>query len=199
MDSALFTSYSVQFTDDGKTEHDIDEMHLRPKLILEHEYMAPPRLEEEDVISSITSAMHELCADDFSWSGPSPLPAFFSADDLALQPRLAGRPATKKKIPKQTNKPRRRWSFNSSPLAPFRPPTPPMQLLPGVAWQQVRARRYEREEADFLSPLAGRCALPTCRKLTVYRCCRCNQSYSCSVACHKKVPVRLFQALVQGV
>jgi hypothetical protein len=137
----------------------------------------------------------------------------YSLDDLSLLPLCATRIESKQTPVSSSmsvsavhhSTPRRRWSFDSSPL-PLSllfhlPPTPtpsapavavaasssPSATEEEVSQQIVRSERFATEDIHLFAPLAARCSLPSCRKLTLYRCHRCNLSFSCSLACQKKV------------
>lgn len=159
VDSALFTCYSVQYEDDGKVEHYIDEGDLRPRA---SRIIRP----SEDAATNKCNVFNIDNIRNFRMS--------YSADDLVI----SHRPYLH--TPKTTS--RRRWSIDFSHTHPPRPST-----LPHTPQQSLQQKRFLNESPDLFLPLAARCANPSCRKMTLFRCHRCGSSFSCSAACQKQV------------
>ena len=114
---------------------------------------------------------------------------FYSSDELSL---LHPRHKKSNNYSESFNNPRktsliRRWSFESSSL---HPPSCHSTLNVALGEDEIklqRQKRYAVEDLKHFFPLAARCANPLCRKLTIYRCQRCNKSFSCSIKCQREV------------
>ena len=200
-DTALFTFYSLRYTDDGKIEDDVDENDLRLCLSVAN------CSDDNDKQAITNTAMLEDGVEEQEQEEEEecpracPVSVFYSADDLSLLSPTPPVMHSEEQSPSALLTPgahplslarRRRWSFESSPA-----PSPPAAVTAAAgtrsaaALQQERQQRFDTEDPGFFIPLAARCANPACRRLTCYRCERCNQSYSCSVACQKQVSLAL--------
>mmetsp|Transcript_32185 Transcript_32185/g.59923 ORF Transcript_32185/g.59923 Transcript_32185/m.59923 type:complete len:975 (+) Transcript_32185:114-3038(+) len=193
-DSALFTFYSIQYTDDGNIELDVDEADMRQVISRKRESVTenPCQHDGDNIDKELITAMEHLSTEDAPITSRNL--TFYSADDLNLR---ASRTLDGSRCSQNTSLSppdcvtlatdrRRRWSFEASPLFKFRSPTPPI-AFPSEILQRIREKRSSQENPRVLFPLAGRCELPSCRKMTIYRCRRCNHSFSCSKSCQKKV------------
>lgn len=240
-DSTLFTFYSLQYTDDGNIEYDVDENDIRLQVV------NTCTDDEQAITKSVTLDLNiddrDDVKEDHHQHHRRPIArTVFSADDLSLLPPLRGRgtgsehttatvtltssptpiplqseavttttPTTSTSAPTATtlmtscddslSSRHRRWSFESSPASAVPVAVPVATTAPGVvvpvsvaqaeaALQLKRQQRFASEDPHLFSPLAARCVNTSCRRLTVFRCQRCNQSFSCSVACQQQVEYR---------